>query len=55
MRMTTILNTLRAGVWADCVSHANRRCYCSVYFLNERFAEHFMEGRRRKIYIGSVL
>ena len=45
--MTTILNTLRAAVGMSAFATPTDDATAQSYLLNERFAEHFMEGRRR--------
>jgi hypothetical protein len=45
--MTTILNTLRAAVGLTAFAVPTDDATAQSYLLNERFAEHFMEGRRR--------
>ena len=45
--MTTILNTLRAAVGLTAFATPTDDATAQSYLLNERFAEHFMEGRRR--------
>ena len=45
--MTTILNMLRAAVGMSAFATPTDDATAQSYLLNERFAEHFMEGRRR--------
>ena len=45
--MTTILNELRAAVGLTAFAVPTDDATAQEYLLNERFAEHFMEGRRR--------
>ena len=45
--MTTILNALRAAVGMSAFATPTDDATAQSYLLNERFAEHFMEGRRR--------
>ena len=45
--MTTILNALRAAVGMSAFATPTDDATAQSYLLNERFSEHFMEGRRR--------